>query len=69
VRRLQAGGTDPADVQEVINLVRESSVIPQTLAIMDDYRNKARAALQRVPAHRARESLEALVNYIGKRRA
>ena len=68
VQRLRAGGTDPADVQAVINLVRESPVIAETLTIMDDYRDKARAALQRVPAHRARESLEALVDYVGQRR-
>jgi geranylgeranyl pyrophosphate synthase len=43
-------------------------VIEETLAVMDDYRHKARAALQRVPAHRSRESLEALVDYVGQRR-
>lgn len=68
VQRLKAGETDPNDIQTVIQLVRESPVIQQTLAVMDDYRDKARAALQRVPAHRARESLEALVDYVGQRR-
>ena len=68
VQRLRDGGTDAADVQAVINLVRESPVIQESLAVMDDYRDKARAALQRVPAHRARQSLEALVDYVGQRR-
>jgi len=68
VQRLRAGGTDAADIQAVIKLVRESAVIEETLAVMDNYRDKARATLQRVPAHRARESLEALVDYVGQRR-
>ena len=68
VQRLRAGGADPADVQAVIDLVRESPAIEETLAVMDDYREKARAALQGVPANRARESLEALVDYVGQRR-
>ena len=50
VRRLKAGGSDPVDLRTVIDMVRESPVIQETLAVMDDYRDKARAALQRVPS-------------------
>ena len=69
VQRLRDGEPDPTDVQTLIDLVRESPAIRATMAVMDDYRDQARAALQRLPAHRARESLEALVDYVGQRRS
>lgn len=67
--KLVVGGDhEPGALKALVEAVRESSVIGDTLAIVDDYKRKAREALLRVPAHRARASLEALIDYVSYRR-
>jgi geranylgeranyl pyrophosphate synthase len=68
IKRLTSGGREPEDLAEVVALVRDSSVMDETVAVMDGYRVKARATLARLPKHRGRESLEALTEYVGRRR-
>jgi len=66
LRRLRNGIANETDVETIINLVRQSSVIDASFAAMDVYCDKARVALQHLPAKRTRESLEALVAYVGQ---
>ena len=68
VARLRDGGRDAADLARLIELVRESSAIEETLAMMDNCREQAREALALLPASRSRESLEALTDYVVQRR-
>ncbi|MEX2598855.1 MAG: polyprenyl synthetase family protein, partial [Dehalococcoidia bacterium] len=44
VRRLQDGSRDPGDLRAMAEAVSNSPVIADTLATMDDYRNRARTA-------------------------
>lgn len=67
VRRLAGGSRDEADLCAMAALIRESSVLNEALAALDDYRNAARAALAELPPSRPRESLEALIDYVTQR--
>ena len=69
MKRLTEGSTEPDDLRAVVDLVRASSVIDESVAVMDDYKRKALETLTRVPKHRARESLEALTDYLSHRRS
>jgi heptaprenyl diphosphate synthase/octaprenyl-diphosphate synthase len=69
MRRLTQGSQETDDLLAVVDLVRASSVIDETVAVMDGYKQSALDALTIVPRHRARESLEALTNYVSHRRS
>ena len=68
IERLRADGREREDLARLVELVRESSAIEETVAVMDGYRDHARNALSSLPHHRAKESLEALTDYVGHRR-
>jgi geranylgeranyl pyrophosphate synthase len=68
IRRLKSGGTEEEDLRRVVEMVRNSSVIDETLAIAERYRGQALDALRELEANRARRSLEELADYIIKRR-
>ena len=68
VRRLRDGSRDERDLAAMVECVRNSSAIDETLALVEGYRNAARAAAALLPDARARESLEALVDYLAQRR-
>lgn len=68
VRRLRDGSRDEADLAAVVEMVRNSSAVEEARAELDGYRSAARAALAVLPVARARESLDALVDYIAERR-
>lgn len=69
VRRLGAGGTAREDLQAFVELVRSSSVIAETEMVMDGYRQAAREALAGLPDTEPHRSLDALTDYIGRRRS
>ena len=69
LERLRAGGKDGEDLEAFVGLVAASPVIEDTTAVMDGYRAKARAALDRLDDNRAHRSLDALTDYIARRRS
>jgi geranylgeranyl pyrophosphate synthase len=68
MKRLVDGSQEPEDLSAVVDLVRASSVIDESAAMMEAYKQKALDALTLLPKHRARESLEALTEYVSHRR-
>ena len=68
VKRVVEGSIEPEHLKAVVELVRGSSVIDQAIAAMDGYKQATLDALTRVPKHRARESLEALTEFVSQRR-
>ena len=68
VRRLRDGSRDESDLTAMVEFVRNSSAIDETLAQLEGYRNAARAAIAMLPDARARQSLDALVDYLAQRR-
>ncbi len=69
VRRLRAGGTAGDDLEAMVEKVSSSSVIAETERVMDGYRHAAREALAGLPATEPHRSLDALTDYIGRRRS
>ena len=69
VKRLRAGGTAGDDLEAMVGKVRSSSVIEETERVMDGYRQAAQAALRGLPDGAPRTSLDALADYIGRRRS
>ena len=69
VRRLREGGTARRDLAAFVKLVRSSSVIDETETVMDGYRQAAREALAGLPDTEPHRSLDALTDYIGRRRS
>ncbi|MCI0888851.1 MAG: polyprenyl synthetase family protein [Chloroflexi bacterium] len=69
VRRLREGSTARKDLQAFVELVGASSVIAETETVMDGYRQAAREALAGLPDTEPHRSLDALTDYIGRRRS
>ena len=68
VRRLRDGSRDENDLTTMVEFIRNSSAIDETMAQLEGYRNSARAAVATLPDARARQSLDALVDYLAQRR-
>ena len=68
VRRLRDGSGDESDLTAMVEFIRNSSAIDETMAQLEGYRNAARAAVAMLPDARARQSLDALVDYLAQRR-
>lgn len=69
VKRLRAGSVDDADLQAMVDLVRESSAIEEALATIDRRQRAARELLAGLPDVPARASLDALIDYVAQRRS
>lgn len=69
LKRVVDGDHRPAALADLVEAVRNSPVIDDTLAIVEDYKRRAHQALMRIPAHRSRTSLEALIEYVSHRRS
>ena len=69
VRRLREGSTARRDLAAFVKLVRSSSVIDETETVMDGYRQAAHEALAGLPDTEPHRSLDALSDYIGRRRS
>ncbi|MCY4449983.1 MAG: polyprenyl synthetase family protein [Chloroflexi bacterium] len=68
VRRLRDGSREESDLTTMVEFIRNSSAIDETMAQLEGYRNAARAAVATLPDARARQSLDALVDYLAQRR-
>ena len=68
VQRLKNGSREIEDLQQVVEMIRNSPVIDETLAFADRYRDQAGGALNRFERNRARSSLEELADYTTSRR-
>ena len=68
LKRVVNGNHERDALSALVEKVRASSAIAETLAVIDDYKRKAQDALMKVPAHRSRESLDALIDYVSLRR-
>ncbi|MBM3940213.1 MAG: polyprenyl synthetase family protein [SAR202 cluster bacterium] len=68
LRRLREGSRDAADLKSMVDQVRSSPAMDETLAVMRRYQDAARTSLNVLPAGRARESLAALTDYVIDRR-
>jgi geranylgeranyl pyrophosphate synthase len=68
LKHLVNGSQEPDQLRAVVDLVRASSVIEESAMVMQGYKQKALDALTLLPKHRARESLEALTEYVSHRR-
>jgi geranylgeranyl pyrophosphate synthase len=68
-RRLMHGSRDEADLRQVIDMVRNSTILDDAMQVAAEYRNNALAALSGLESNRARQSLEALTNYVTHRRS
>lgn len=66
--RLRAGSRSPEDMQTLVNNVRASSAPADALRVMEGYREEARRSLAGLPSGRARDSLNALADYVTHRR-
>ena len=69
VRRLREGSTARKDLQAFVEKVGASSVIDETETVMDGYRQRAHEALAGLPDTEPHRSLDALTDYIGRRRS
>lgn len=57
------------DIQNVINLIKESDAIEKSLEISDRYLQKALMVLESLPNNRAKKTLRDIAHYIGKRKS
>ena len=68
-RRLMDGSRDESDLRQVIAMVRDSTILDDAMQVAAEYRTSALAALSGLENNRARQSLEALTNYVTHRRS
>ena len=59
---------EPAQIQELINLIKESGAIERSIALSDMYLDKALAVLEELPANRAKKTLRDIAKFIGRRK-
>lgn len=58
----------PADIEEIIMLIKESGAIDKSIALSDLYLDKALAIIEELPAGKAQKTLRDLAKYIGRRK-
>ena len=68
VQRLKQGGRDPLDLQQVVEMVRNSPAVEEAVGVAHRYRDQALQAMRDVEPNRARRSLEELAAYVTSRR-
>jgi heptaprenyl diphosphate synthase/octaprenyl-diphosphate synthase len=69
VQALRDGSREPEDLAAMVEAIRASGVMAETLGICEGYRNAAREALDRLPSGDARQSLGQLTDYVTARRS
>jgi heptaprenyl diphosphate synthase/octaprenyl-diphosphate synthase len=68
VVRLRDGSRETDDLQALVDLIRGSAIIDEAIAVMNGYRDRALASLSKLPNTHERQSLEALTDYVSRRR-
>lgn len=59
----------PADMQQLIGLLKQTDAIENSYHVSDLYLNKALQTLNKLPDNRAKQSLNGIATYIGRRRS
>jgi heptaprenyl diphosphate synthase len=59
---------EPAQIQNIINLIKESGAIEKSIALSDLYLDKALAVLEELPANRSKKTLRDIAKFIGRRK-
>ncbi|MEH7012661.1 heptaprenyl diphosphate synthase component II [Neobacillus niacini] len=59
---------DPAQIQNIITLIKESGAIDKSIALSDMYLDKALAVLEELPANKAKKTLRDMAKFIGRRK-
>jgi len=59
---------EPAQIQKIITLIKESGAIEKSIALSDLYLDKALAVLEELPANRAKKTLRDIARFIGRRK-
>jgi heptaprenyl diphosphate synthase len=58
----------PAQIQRIITLIKESGAIEKSIALSDMYLDKALAVLEDLPANKAKKTLRDIAKFIGRRK-
>jgi heptaprenyl diphosphate synthase len=59
---------EPAQIQKIITLIKESGAIEKSIALSDMYLDKALAVLEELPANKAKKTLRDIAKFIGRRK-
>jgi heptaprenyl diphosphate synthase len=59
---------EPAQIQKIIRLIKESGAIEKSIALSDMYLDKALAVLEELPANKAKKTLRDIAKFIGRRK-
>jgi heptaprenyl diphosphate synthase len=59
---------EPAQIQKIITLIKESGAIEKSIALSDLYLDKALAVLEELPTNRAKKTLRDIARFIGRRK-
>jgi heptaprenyl diphosphate synthase len=59
---------DPAEIEKVISLIKQSGAIERSIALSDLYLNKALAVLEELPANKTKKTLRDIAKFIGRRK-
>ena len=69
VRVLREGSREPEQLSALVEAVRASDVMAETLTVCEGYRDAAKEVLVSLPAGTVRQSLEDLTDYVTARRS
>jgi heptaprenyl diphosphate synthase len=59
---------EPAQIQKIISLIKNSGAIEKSIALSDMYLDKALVVLEDLPANRAKKTLRDIAKFIGRRK-
>jgi octaprenyl-diphosphate synthase len=68
IRKIIKNGKDKANIETVINFVRENNGIEYSIAQAKTYSHNAKTALNKLPVSQSRLALEALVDFVAERK-
>ncbi|WP_026584609.1 heptaprenyl diphosphate synthase component II [Bacillus sp. J33] len=61
-------GTDRAEIEKIISLIKSSGAIEKSLELSDKYLQKALEVLEELPPSRSKKALRDIAKFIGKRK-
>jgi heptaprenyl diphosphate synthase len=59
---------EPAQIQRIISLIKDSGAIEKSIALSDMYLDKALAVLEDLPSNKAKKTLRDIAKFIGRRK-
>lgn len=57
-----------SEIAKIISLIKQSGAIDQSVALSEQYLNKALAVLEELPANKAKKALRDIAKFIGSRK-